>query len=115
MQIVLKDIELFGFHGVHPLENKLGTTFKIDLLIETKDKNIQQLSDTIDYEKVFLILKEEFSKTEQLLEVLADRIISKIISVFSDISMVEICIFKINPPISSFQGKVGIKKSKKLN
>jgi len=59
-------------------------------------------------------VKEEFKKTEQLLEVLADRIIQTIISNFHQIIQIEISIKKLNPPIPSFQGTVGIKKLKKI-
>ena len=114
MQIILKDILLFGYHGVHPLENELGTSFKIDINIDVEDVQIRSLDDTVDYEKVFVLLKEEFEKTEKLLEVLADRIIISICNHFKHILQVEVSIMKINPPIPSFQGSVGVKKIKKL-
>ena len=115
MQIILKDILLFGFHGVHPLENKVGTNFKIDLTIDVRDIVIKNLEDTIDYEKVYLILKDEFNITEHLLEVLAERIIEKIFVTFKGLLQIELTIMKLNPPISSFEGTVGVKKTKKLN
>jgi dihydroneopterin aldolase len=115
MQILLKDILLFGYHGVHPLENKVGTNFKIDLTLDVRDVVVKNIEDTIDYEKVYLLLKNEFGTTEQLLEVLAERIIEKISATFNGILQIELTIIKINPPIPSFEGMVGVKKSKKLN
>jgi dihydroneopterin aldolase len=113
MQIILKDILLFGYHGVHPLENEVGTNFKIDLLIDMVDKKIVDLHDTIDYAEVFNILKKEFDVTEKLLEVLADRILNAIFSKFQHILQIEIQIMKVDPPIPSFQGMVGVKKIKR--
>lgn len=113
MQIILKDILLFGYHGVHPLENKVGTNFKIDLLIDMFDKEIINLHDTIDYAEVFKVLKQEFAVTEKLLEVLADRILNAIFSKFHHILQIEIQIMKVDPPIPSFQGMVGVKKIKR--
>lgn len=115
MQILLKDILLFGYHGVHPLENQTGTHFKVNLIIEMSDEKVVELNDTIDYAEVFALLKHEFSKTEKLLEVLADRILDAIHLKFKQILHIEIEILKLDPPIPSFQGAVGIKKSKKLN
>lgn len=114
MQILLEDIILFGYHGVHPFENEVGTNFQMDIKIDIDDIPIRVLDDTVDYEKVFLLVKEEFKKTEQLLEVLADRIIQTISLNFDQIIQIEISIKKLNPPIPSFNGTVGIKKLKKL-
>lgn len=115
MQILLKDILLFAYHGVHPLENKIGTHFKVNLIIEIGEDKVVELNDTIDYAEVFALLKQEFSKTEKLLEVLADRILDEMALKFKQILHIEIEILKLDPPIPSFQGAVGIKKSKKIN
>lgn len=114
MQIILKDIIIFGYHGVHPLENKVGTNFKVNLWIDIEDKKICQLEDTIDYAEVFELLKKEFYQTEKLLEVLAERIIDAVVLKFKHILHIEIEILKIDPPIPSFSGMVGIKKSKNI-
>lgn len=114
MHIILKDIILHGYHGMHPLENEVGTNFNVEIIINTEDVLIQSIHDTIDYEKIFLLLKEEFKKTEKLLELLAERIIQSIITNFDQIVQIEITIMKLNPPIASFQGNVGIKKIRKI-
>ena len=69
MNIILKDIKLFGYHGVHPLENKCGTDFIINIVVGMDNRQpIITLTDTIDYAAVFSLVKEVFSTTEQLLE-----------------------------------------------
>ena len=61
MQIILKDIVLFGYHGVHPLEKKVGTPFRINIQINLDASvSVQSLSDTLDYAQVFDTLKKEF-------------------------------------------------------
>ena len=114
MQIILENIILFGYHGVHPLENEVGTSFRVGINIEMEDVSVQSIDDTIDYEQVYRVLKDEFNKTEKLLEVLAERINEVICAKFRNIVQVEITIMKIDPPISSFQGSVGVKKIKKI-
>lgn len=113
LKIHLKDVRLYGYHGVHPLENTVGLEFIIDLQIKmNKSQQILELKDTIDYESVYHLLCTEFTKTEALLENLANRIISKIHHEFPLATSIEISILKSGAPIRNFQGKVGISMSK---
>ena len=115
MEIILKDIKIFGYHGVTELERISGTDFCINISIDiqsNENKPITQLSDTIDYSDVFLLLKVEFAKPEQLLEVLANRIVSAILTKFKIAKTVELSIMKVNAPIAGLDGQVGIKIKK---
>ncbi len=113
LKIHLKDIRLYGYHGVHPLEKQVGIEFIIDInIIIHRNQATFLLTDTIDYESIFLLLKEEFIKTESLLENLANRIIHRIHTDFPSTQAVDISIMKVGAPITNFQGKVGISISK---
>jgi dihydroneopterin aldolase len=115
MQILLKDVVLFGLHGVHPLEKKVGTSFRINIQIDLDATvSIQSLSDTLDYAQVFDKLKKEFQVTEDLLEVLIERIIASIALLSSNIKTIDISIIKLNAPITGFQGEVGVRKQKQF-
>jgi dihydroneopterin aldolase len=115
MQILLKDVVLFGLHGVHPLEKKVGTLFRINIQIDLDPSvSVQSLSNTLDYAEVFATLKKEFQVTEDLLEVLIERIISSIALLSSQIKTIDISIVKINAPINGFQGEVGVRKQKHI-
>lgn len=115
MDIILKDIRLFGYHGVTELEQLSGTTFCIDLYIsiniDVTNETIE-LSDTIDYSTVYELLKIEFAQPEQLLETLGNRISQKILNTFNLANQVEITIMKLNAPIAGLEGQVGIKLKK---
>ena len=116
MEIILKDIKLFGYHGVTDLERISGTEFSINITIGTKNNEqnpIIQLSDTIDYSDVFTLLKIEFAKPEQLLEVLANRILSAIVKRYTIAQAVELTIMKVNAPIPGLDGQVGVRIIKK--
>jgi|688.fasta_scaffold136744_2 dihydroneopterin aldolase len=115
MEIILKDIKLFGFHGVTELERISGTEFCINISISiesNENRAITQLSDTIDYSEVFLLLKDEFAKPELLLEVLANRIASAVVKKYIIAQTVELTIMKLNAPIAGLDGQVGIKLKK---
>lgn len=115
MQILLKNVVLFGLHGVHPLEKKVGTPFSINIQIDLDPSiSIQSLNDTLDYAKVFATLKKEFQVSEELLEVLIERIIASIALLSSNIKTIDISIIKLNAPITGFQGEVGVRKQKQI-
>jgi dihydroneopterin aldolase len=116
MNIILKDIILFGYHGVHPLENTCGTEFIINIIVGMNDvQPIKTLSDTIDYAVVYSLVKSIFAIPEQLLEVVADKIFNTIAENFSAASEIEISILKSNPPIEGFMGQVGVHLKKRTN
>jgi dihydroneopterin aldolase len=116
MNIILKDIKLFGYHGVHPLENIGGTEFIINLTIATEpNKPIKTLEETIDYAEVYSLVKMIFSNAEQLLEVVAEKIVAAIAENFPFATEIEISILKTNPPIQGFMGQVGVHLKKRIN
>ena len=113
MKVFLKDILLYGYHGIHDLEKKVGTEFSINITmdIDLPETNIM-LDDTIDYSVVFSLLKEEFLIATPLLENLAIRISERIKSVFPLMNKIQVNIIKYNAPIVGFQGEVGIEFEK---
>ena len=115
MNIILKDIRLFGYHGVHPLENICGTEFIINIVIVMDKHRIRILSDTIDYAAVYSVMKKVFSMPEQLLEVVAEKIFVAIAESFPIASEIDISIMKSNPPIEGFLGHVGVHLKKRTS
>lgn len=110
MQIILKDVILFGYHGVHPLEKKVGTPFCINICIDLKtEQKIVSIADTLDYASVYNTVKSEFKQVEDLLEILLERIAHSISALSKNINKIDISIEKLNAPISGFNGKVGVR------
>lgn len=116
MQIILKDLILFGYHGVHPLEKKVGTPFNMNITIELAiNQSIISLENTLDYAKVYETVKREFNQVEDLLEVLLERIISAIQQLSKQITVIDITLEKLNAPITGFKGKVGVRLIKSFS
>ncbi len=113
MKIFLKDILLYGYHGILDLERKVGTEFSINIYmdIDLPEATIT-LDDTIDYSVVFSLLKEEFLIATPLLENLAIRISERIKSVYPQMNKIQLNIIKHHAPIEGFQGEVGIEFEK---
>ncbi len=113
MQVILKDLILFGYHGVHPLEKKVGTPFSMNITIDLAvNQRINSIEDTLDYAKVYETIKREFKQVEDLLEVLLERIISAIKELSKQITVIAVTLEKLNAPISGFKGKVGVRMTK---
>lgn len=116
MQIIIKDLILFGYHGVHPLEKKVGTSFIMNINIDLAvNHSIQSIADTLDYAKVFEVVKQEFNQVEDLLEILLERIASAIRQLSVNITRIDMTLEKQNAPIVGFKGKVGVKLTKSFS
>lgn len=113
MQIIVNDLNLFGYHGVHPLEKKVGTRFNMNITIDLAVNHcIQSIEDTLDYAKVYETVKREFIQVEDLLEVLLERIVSAIHQLSTHIIAIDITVEKLNAPITGFNGKIGVRMTK---
>jgi dihydroneopterin aldolase len=114
MQILLHDIQLYGYHGVTRLENRCGTHFKVSMAVTLKQHvHPIGLADTVDYVMVFQLLKSEFNKTTPLLEELAERILIRLFEQFPEqIDQAEITVLKTNPAVQGFQGSLGVRAIK---
>jgi 7,8-dihydroneopterin aldolase/epimerase/oxygenase len=111
----LHEIIVFARHGVYEQERVTGNQFEIDLDVKfnSKKNKFLQLSDTVDYEKLFSIVSQCMETPTPLLENVCDTIIGKIKDKFAFISAVRISIFKLAAPIENFNGKAGVTISKK--
>ena len=97
-QILIKDLKFYGFHGVYPEEQLVGTTFKVDAVIDI-DPNLagfqsDLLEDTINYEKIVerilqIGTKQKFRLIERLAEVLCDAI-----RLFPSVTAVDVTVYK---------------------
>jgi len=100
--IELKDLEFYAYHGVYEEEREKGNTFIVNLAISAELQEAIQddkLTDTIDYETLYAIVKNEMELPSNLLEHVAGRIRSAIIKDFTQIKSLEISIEKLSPPI----------------
>lgn len=78
-KVAIKGAEFFAYHGFYEEERKAGNTFIIDaevtlITFDSSDDNIQ---NTVNYEQLYTIAKEEMSKTQKLLETVVFNIITR--------------------------------------
>ncbi len=95
-------MEFFAFHGYYDEEQKIGNKYGVDITVETSLEIAgmdDKLSETIDYEELYQIIREEMAKPSRLLENIGARILNAVFANFPLITSVEISISKFNPPI----------------
>ena len=102
--IILSNLRFFAYHGVMAQENKVGHYFVVSINIKcdfTKAIISDKVKDTINYGKVFDLVKKEMEKPSKLMEHLAGRIINAIFRNFDLAEQVNLKIIKENPPINA--------------
>lgn len=101
-KVALEGMEFYARHGYYEEERVIGNKYRVDVTLDldfdvaaTDDK----LEGTVDYERVYEIVKEVMSIDAKLLEHLAGKMIKKLKSSFPQLTNVEVKISKYNPPI----------------
>lgn len=98
----LEGLEFFSHHGYHHEEQKLGNRYTIDVSMEldiTKAAKNDDLESTVNYERVYTIISNIMSINTKLLEHLAYKINTRILTEFSQLKSVESTVSKQNPPL----------------
>ncbi len=114
MYIHLKGLKVFAYHGVLPLENKVGAEYTIDLSLKTDFSMAAEndcLERTVDYAAVFHAVREEMAVASKLLEHAAFRIAQRIFADFPAIDEVCIGLYKQNPPMGAECARTGIEST----
>ena len=100
--IQVNNIRLFTNHGCLDEEAKIGSEYKVDLIVKAdleKSAKTDLLEDTVDYVHLNNIVKEEMAIRSKLLEHVAKRILKRIFSELPLVENAEVKVSKINPPI----------------
>ena len=83
-QIIIKDMILFGYHGVYPEESTRGTQFKLSLIADI-DPDLHgfytdEIGDTVNYEMIverlqMCVTKRRYNLVERLCQVIAESVL----------------------------------------
>ena len=83
-KIIVKNIQIFGYHGLYQIEKDKGQIFKVNVSYIPK-YNIKLINDkiknTIDYTDMIDFIKKEFNfKRFNLLESVANHLVDKMLN-----------------------------------
>ena len=111
-KIFIKNLKLYGYHGVNPEEKREGQYFVFNVEINIFKDSFQgrdDLSETVNYsEAVKVIKKINAAAKYDLLETFAEEITIRISRLSLIISKVKTRVEKINPPINESIESVGV-------
>lgn len=99
--ISLKGLKFKAYHGYYDIEREQGNLFEVDITVKTnfhKAAVNDQLSQTVDYEDLYTIIREEMEKSSKLLEHVVQSIVDRVINEHQ-VKWVDVTLSKLNPPI----------------
>lgn len=111
-EIRLDDIRFHAFHGVKEQEKRVGGEFSVDVCVSLPLPSTgisDNLADTVSYADIYELVKQEMSKTANLVEHVADRICRALGDSFPQLTSAEVTITKMAPPIAGMSGRAGVK------
>ena len=115
-KVFIKNLKLFGYHGVNPEEKIDGQDFIFNVSIELKE-NFEKpviglnddISNTVNYSEMISVIKKVNSSNKfDLLETLSIQIAQNILDFSPLISKVKVKVEKPNPPIKEEMESVGV-------
>jgi 7,8-dihydroneopterin aldolase/epimerase/oxygenase len=114
--IELHNVQVYAFHGIYEGERKSGGPYEVNarVVYEEGDKKFDSLEETINYEQVFRIILQHMEKPTSLLEKVALGIIYAIKEAYPYTGEINLSIYKLEAPLESFQGKIGVTICKKF-
>jgi dihydroneopterin aldolase/2-amino-4-hydroxy-6-hydroxymethyldihydropteridine diphosphokinase len=118
-EIIIKNLKLFGYHGVNPAEKTDGQEFVFDIKVELDRESfrscpggsyIDNIAGTVNYSDIIKLVKRVNSSNRfDLLETLTEEIAGNIFAIFPGVSALEIHAKKSSPPITETLDHVGVK------
>jgi dihydroneopterin aldolase len=100
--VSLRGLEFFAYHGYYDEEQKVGNKYSVDVMVRADLKSAaveDQLSQTVNYEALYKIVKDTMQVRSRLLEHIGYEVIQSIFEEFLQVQWVEVSVSKFNPPI----------------
>lgn len=100
--ISIEGMEFFAYHGCFKEEQVIGTKFNIDLFLDVdtcKAERSDKLEDTVNYQAVYLLVKQEMESKSKLLEHVGRRILERLQVAYPEVEKAKLKIRKLNPPL----------------
>ncbi len=111
--IHLTGLKFFSFHGVHEEEKVLGGEYLVNAELGFDvSYPVTQLEQTIDYSKIYALIKQRMQQPSALLETVAQDLAHGMHAFDKRVVTAVISITKVNPPMQQFRGSVTVQYKK---
>jgi dihydroneopterin aldolase len=110
-KIHISGMEFYAHHGCFKEERQVGAYFKVDLILEynaTQAAQTDDINHTVNYQAVYLEVKEIMKRPVNLLETLCQKILSMIQEKFPQVYYAEITVQKLNPALGGKIASVAV-------
>lgn len=117
-EISLEGISVFAHHGFYEEERNKGNNFTVDITIRTdfsEAARSDDISGTINYEKLYYIISREMAIPSKLLEHVTNRIVERTLEEFNSIKFIKVSVTKDHPPLPGACKKAKITITRELN
>jgi len=115
-KIFISGMEFFAFHGHYPEEKQAGNKFLVDLIMyadTSKSEKSDDLNDALNYQVAYAIITDILNNTKSnLLEKIADNVLTAIFAEFPELQKATVTIKKMNPPMGGQIDHVGVEISR---
>ncbi len=101
-KVSLEGIEFHAYHGAYPEESILGNRFTVDLELETDFREAMlhdDLKSTVDYSRLYQLIKARMDVKVKLLEHLGHMIVSDILDYYPQTKKVRLTLKKHHPAL----------------
>lgn len=92
-------------------ESRIGTDYEVNVSVWadlSESAETDKLKDTVDYVALNRIVKEEMAIRAKLLEVVAKRIVDRILAEHSLVTRAKVSVSKLAPPIQGDVERVSV-------
>ncbi len=110
LTIELKNVKMFGHHGITREEKAKGGMYEINMSVKIKEvkETIIDILDTVNYEVLLDIVKERMNEQSDLLETIAMDIARRTKERYFQVKEISIQIIKLDAPIKDLNGQVAV-------
>jgi len=102
-EIFLEGVRLYGFHGVHAEEQKLGQRFIVDLRVAcdlSEAGQSDRLEATVSYSALYRVIKEIVEgPPKNLIESVAEAIADRVLAEFPRVESAVVTVRKPEAPV----------------
>lgn len=114
--IELENMEFFGYHGCYQEEKIVGNHFVVNLKLRPNQHHASQtdqITDALNYQQAYEIVKSEMEIPSNLLEHVCQRIVNRLFESLPILEEAWVKVSKLNPPMGGKMDRVSVTLSHK--
>jgi dihydroneopterin aldolase len=117
-KIFVEGIKIYAYHGCFKEETTIGTNFIVDVELDVdleKPSITDNIYDTVNYQAVFQVIKDQMAIPSKILEHVSKRIIDALFEQFPTIDKIRLKVSKLNVPLGGQIDSTSVQLIKERN